>query len=178
MLNSHLPSVRCAFIIKQAENDRMLRDKILLRFNEAIDLSMIDQLKADADSIVKEYEDQSGYVDYGDAWSLKEKITDFLNDTTAVLIEKNEFLFAFELVNHIVLLLADLEMDDSDGIMGMLGDLCYQKWKEMMKKCSHEDKQSMSSWFNAHDPFREDGNGTASIIESFRIHELREELKL
>lgn len=45
--------------------------------------------------------------------SLKEKITDFLNDTTAVLIEKNEFLFAFELVNHIVLLLADLEMDDS-----------------------------------------------------------------
>lgn len=167
-----------AFIIKQAENDRMLRDKILLRFNEAIDLSMIDQLKADAESIVKEYEDQSGYVDYGDAWSLKEKITDFLNDTTAVLIEKNEFLFAFELVNHIVLLLADLEMDDSDGIMGMLGDLCYQKWKEMMKKCSHEDKQSMSSWFNAHDPFTEDGNGTASIIESFRIHELREELKL
>lgn len=167
-----------AFIIKQAENDRMLRDKILLYFNDSIDLSMTEQLKADAEYIVKEYEDQSGYVDYGDAWSLKEKITDFLNDTTAVLIGKNEVMAAFELVNHVVMLLADLEMDDSDGIMGMLGDLCYQKWKVMMEKCSSEDKQNMASWFAAHHPFTEDGNGIEDIIESFRINELCDEFKL
>lgn len=167
-----------AFIIKQAENDRILRQKILLHFTDTIDHSIMDRLHAEAEQIKEEFEDRSGYISYEDAWDFEERLSDFLYENISLLIGKNENMLAFELVNQVVDLLATVEIDDSDGIMTSLANQCYEKWTEILERCSPQEEQTMFSWFAKRSSSIQSDEWMAELIETFMMNEFHSRKQL
>ena len=48
------------------------------------------------------------------------------------MIDNEQYMSAFELMNYIFVLVGDVDMDDFDGVIGMLVAQIYQLWLELL----------------------------------------------
>ena len=57
---------------------------------------------------------------------------------------------AFEILSYIFVVVGNLDIDDSEGGTGMLGNDIYQMWAEIIEKAAPDNKRKMFKWFTSH----------------------------
>lgn len=129
-------------------------EKLLLRFHNTVNRQVtpedINNYMRQVDIIADRYLGRNRFIGYYEADGFISELEEILDEDVRRMIDNDNYLSAFEVMNHIFVLIGDVDMDDSDGGTGMLGDRIYQLWLELLDKVSPEEKKKMFEWFTAH----------------------------
>lgn len=66
------------------------------------------------------------------------------------MICNNKYMSAFEILSYIFVVVGNVDIDDSEGGTGMLGNDIYQLWAEIIETAAPDDKRKMFEWFTSH----------------------------
>ncbi len=102
------------------------------------------------DIITNRYLGREHFISYYEAGGFISELEDIISEDVRRMIDNGNYLSAFEVMNYIFVLIGDVDMDDSDGGIGMLADSIYQLWLELLAKVSPEEKRKMFGWFTSH----------------------------
>lgn len=150
------------------DNDLLLQ-RFLLREPESESRSLSEYEKL-VDSIIADHEDYDGYVDYYAAQDLTDDLLELSADIRT-MIERGEYLEAFELSYYICEQIDLTEMDDDGGI-SMLFEEMTGFWYEIADRVSPEEKDKLFE--SAVTYLDSDLNYLNEYIESFIYTAFRE----
>lgn len=102
------------------------------------------------DIIADRYLGRNRFISYYEADGFISELEEIIDEDVRRMIDNDNYLSAFEVMNYIFVLIGDVDMDDSDGGTGMLADRIYQLWLELLVKVSAEEKKQMFDWFTSH----------------------------
>ena len=140
----------CSFLVSVLAED----EKLLLRFHNMVNKQVIkDDINnyiRQIDIIANRYLGRENFISYYEADGFISELEDIIDEDIQYMIDNGNYLSAFEVMNYIFVLIGNVDMDDSDGGTGMLADMIYQLWLELLSKVSMEDKNKMFDWFTAH----------------------------
>ena len=129
-------------------------EKLLLRFHNTINKQVtredIDNYIRQVDIIADRYLGRNRFISYYEADGFISELEEIIDEDVRRMIDNDNYLSAFEVMNYIFVLIGDVDMDDSDGGTGMLADMIYQLWLELLVKVSAEEKKKMFDWFTSH----------------------------
>ena len=129
-------------------------EKLLLRFHNTINKQVtredIDNYIRQVDVIADRYLGRNQFISYYEADGFISDLDEIFDEDVRRMIDNDNYLSAFEVMNYIFVLIGDVDMDDSDGGTGMLADRIYQLWLELLVKVSAEEKKKMFDWFTSH----------------------------
>lgn len=129
-------------------------EKLLLRFHNTINKQVtredIDNYIRQVDIIADRYLGRNRFISYYEADGFISELEEIIDEDVRRMIDNDNYLSAFEVMNYIFVLMGDVDMDDSDGGTGMLADRIYQLWLELLVKVSAEEKKKMFDWFTSH----------------------------
>lgn len=121
------------------DNDLLLQ-RFLLREPESESRSLSEYEKL-VESIIADHEDHHGYVDYYEAQDLTDDLLELSADIRA-MIERGEYLDAFELSYYICEQIDGADIDDDGGI-SMLFEKMTDFWYEIADRITPEDKDKL-----------------------------------
>ena len=129
-------------------------EKLLLRFHNTINKPVtredINNYIRQVDIIADRYLGRNRFISYYEADGFISELEEIIDEDVRRMIDNDNYLSAFEVMNYIFVLIGDVDMDDSDGGTGMLADRIYQLWLELLVKVSPEEKKKMFDWFTSH----------------------------
>lgn len=129
-------------------------EKLLLRFHNSIHKHItkddINNYITQVDRITDRYLGRNRFITYYEADDFISELEEMIDKDVRRMIDNDNYLSAFEVMNYIFVLIGNVDMDDSDGGTGMLADRIYQLWLELLVKVSAEEKKKMFDWFTAH----------------------------
>lgn len=129
-------------------------EKLLLRFHNTINKQVkredIDNYIRQVDTIADRYLGKNRFISYYEANGFISELEEIIDEDVRRMIDNNNYLSAFEVMNYVFVLISNIDMDDSDGDIGMLADSIYQLWLELLVKVSTEEKKKMFDWFTSH----------------------------
>ena len=129
-------------------------EKMLLRFHNKINKQVtkedINNYIRQVDIIADRYLGRNRFISYYEADGFISELEEIIVEDVRRMIDYDNYLSAFEVMNYIFVLIGEVDMDDSDGGTGMLVDRIYQLWLEILVKVSAEEKRKMFDWFTSH----------------------------
>lgn len=141
--------VKSYLISALAENEKML-----LRFYSAVcggeQEEDVRPYTRQVDRIVRSYLGRNGYIEYHRADRFIMELGEILDNDVKRMMDSRHYRSAFQLMNHIFVLIGEVDMDDSDGGTGMLADKIYDLWTNLLDQVSADEKQNMFRWFTEH----------------------------
>ena len=135
--------------------DILMKDEhLLLSFRrtagENISETDMQRYLRQVDEIAYRYSGRGGFISYYDADGFISELERMLADDVNDMLDQNNYMCAFRLMNHIFETLGEVDMDDSAGGTAMLAEEIYDNWMRLLDHVSKQEKKEMFDWFAAH----------------------------
>ena len=102
------------------------------------------------DEIADRYLGRDHFINYYQAYDFMLELEEIIDKDVRRMIDNGSHISAFHVMNHIFVLLGNVDMDDSGGETSMLAEQIYQLWLELLTKVNAQDKRKMFIWFTTH----------------------------
>lgn len=139
-----------AFLVSVLAEDK----KLLLRFRNMINKCATNEDVEDyfeqIDEIADRYLGRDHFINYYQAYDFMLELEEIIDKDVRRMIDNGSHISAFHVMNHIFVLLGNVDMDDSGGETSMLAEQIYQLWLELLTKVNAQDKRKMFIWFTTH----------------------------
>ena len=139
-----------AFIVSVLAEDK----KLLLRFrnmvNKCATKEDVEDYFEQIDEIADRYLGRDHFINYYQAYDFMLELEEIIDKDVRRMIDNGSHISAFHVMNHIFVLLGNVDMDDSGGETSMLAEQIYQLWLELLTKVNAQDKRKMFIWFTTH----------------------------
>jgi hypothetical protein len=139
-----------AFLVSVLAEDK----KLLLRFRNMVNKCATNEDVEDyfeqIDEIAARYLGRDHFINYYQAYDFMLELEEIIDKDVRRMIDNGSHISAFHVMNHIFVLLGNVDMDDSGGETSMLAEQIYQLWLELLTKVNAQDKRKMFIWFTTH----------------------------
>lgn len=139
-----------AFLVSVLAEDK----KLLLRFRNMVNKCATNEDVEDyfeqIDEIADRYLGRDHFINYYQAYDFMLELEEIIDKDVRRMIDNGSNISAFHVMNHIFVLLGNVDMDDSGGETSMLAEQIYQLWLELFTKVNAQDKRKMFIWFTTH----------------------------
>ncbi len=139
-----------AFLVSVLAEDK----KLLLRFrnmvNKCATKEDVEDYFEQIDEIADRYLGRDHFINYYQAYDFMSELEEIIDKDVRRMIDNGSHISAFHVMNHIFVLLGNVDMDDSGGETSMLAEQIYQLWLELLTKVNAQDKRKMFIWFTTH----------------------------
>lgn len=139
-----------AFLVSVLAEDK----KLLLRFrnmvNKCATKEDVEDYFEQIDEIADRYLGRDHFINYYQAYDFMLELEEIIDKDVRRMIDNGSHISAFHVMNHIFVLLGNVDMDDSSGETSMLAEQIYQLWLELLTKVNAQDKRKMFIWFTTH----------------------------
>lgn len=139
-----------AFLVSVLAEDK----KLLLRFrnmvNKCATKEDVEDYFEQIDEIADRYLGRDHFINYYQAYDFMSELEEVIDKDVRRMIDNGSHISAFHVMNHIFVLLGNVDMDDSGGETSMLAEQIYQLWLELLTKVNAQDKRKMFIWFTTH----------------------------
>ncbi len=139
-----------AFLVSVLAEDK----KLLLRFrnmvNKCATKEDVEDYFEQIDEIADRYLGRDHFINYYQAYDFILELEEIIDKDVRRMIDNGSHISAFHVMNHIFVLLGNVDMDDSGGETSMLAEQIYQLWLELLTKVNAQDKRKMFIWFTTH----------------------------
>lgn len=139
-----------AFLVSVLAEDK----KLLLRFrnmvNKCATKEDVEDYFEQIDEIADRYLGRDHFINYYQAYDFMLELEEIIDKDVRRMIDNGSHIGAFHVMNHIFVLLGNVDMDDSGGETSMLAEQIYQLWLELLTKVNAQDKRKMFIWFTTH----------------------------
>lgn len=138
------------FLIRILQED----EKLFERFQSAaccgsssLDISGYEKK---VDRVIKGYLGRSGFIPYQEAGSFVNDMAAFLDSDVEMMLEDENYAQAFALSAFIFLKAGSVEIDDSDGGLGMLLERCADIWEQILECAGKKVRRQIFEWLTGH----------------------------
>lgn len=138
------------FLAAILENDEKLFHRFKLLVMSEISNEDVKQYKRQINLIFNRYSGRDKFIDYYHARGFISELEGFLNEDIQGLLKAKQYKETFELTNYLFLKVSKQAMDDSDGGIGLLTDICWGIWEDVLEYCGEKLKKEMFHWFVKH----------------------------
>ena len=139
-----------AFLVSVLAEDK----KLLLRFrnmvNKCATKEDVEDYFEQIDEIADRYLGRDHFINYYQAYDFMLELEEIIDKDVRRMIDNGSHISAFHVMNHIFVLLGNVDLDDSGGETSMLAEQIYQLWLELLTKVNAQDKRKMFIWFTTH----------------------------
>lgn len=139
-----------AFLVSVLAEDK----KLLLRFrnmvNKCATKEDVEDYFEQIDEIADRYLGRDHFINYYQTYDFMLELEEIIDKDVRRMIDNGSHISAFHVMNHIFVLLGNVDMDDSGGETSMLAEQIYQLWLELLTKVNAQDKRKMFIWFTTH----------------------------
>lgn len=139
-----------AFLVSVLAEDK----KLLLRFRNVVNKCAtkedVEDYFEQIDEIADRYLGRDHFINYYQAYDFMLELEEIIDKDVRRMIDNGSHISAFHVMNHIFVLLGNVDMDDSGGETSMLAEQIYQLWLELLTKVNAQDKRKMFIWFTTH----------------------------
>ena len=139
-----------AFLVSVLAEDK----KLLLRFrnmvNKCATKEDVEDYFEQIDEIADRYLGRDHFINYYQASDFMSELEEIIDKDVRRMIDNGSHISAFHVMNHMFVLLGNVDMDDSGGETSMLAEQIYQLWLELLTKVNAQDKRKMFTWFTTH----------------------------
>lgn len=139
-----------AFLVSVLAEDK----KLLLRFrnmvNKCATKEDVEDYFEQIDEIADRYLGRDHFINYYQAYDFMLELEEIIDKDVRRMIDNGSHISAFHVMNHIFVLLGNVDMDDAGGETSMLAEQIYQLWLELLTKVNAQDKRKMFIWFTTH----------------------------
>ena len=139
-----------AFLVSVLAEDK----KLLLRFRNMVNKCATNEDVEDyfeqIDEIADRYLGRDHFINYYQAYDFMLELEEIIDKDVRRMIDNGSHISAFHVMNHIFVLLGNVDMDYSGGETSMLAEQIYQLWLELLTKVNAQDKRKMFIWFTTH----------------------------
>lgn len=139
-----------AFLVSVLAEDK----KLLLRFrnmvNKCATKEDVEDYFEQIDEIADRYLGRDHFINYYQSYDFMLELEEIIDKDVRRMIDNGSHISAFHVMNHIFVLLGNVDMDDSGGETSMLAEQIYQLWLELLTKVNAQDKRKMFIWFTTH----------------------------
>lgn len=129
-----------AFLVSVLAEDK----KLLLRFrnmvNKCATKEDVEDYFEQIDEIADRYLGRDHFINYYQAYDFMLELEEIIDKDVRRMIDNGSHISAFHVMNHIFVLLGNVDMDDSGGETSMLAEQIYQLWLELLTKVNAQDK--------------------------------------
>lgn len=129
-------------------------EKLLARFlafaSPEISRADMEKYKKRVNAVIKKYLGREGFIPYQAANGFIAEMEAFLADDVQMMLENHKDAEAFELTSHIFMEAGKVDIDDSDGGLGMLMEQCTQIWDEVLRSADNKTERSIYNWIISH----------------------------
>lgn len=115
-----------------------------------ITMANLQEYQAEVEAIFEDYMDEDDFIDYNSASYFEEELATFIRQNNQQLIEQGHLKLCFELTTLIVVKLARLDIDDSDGELMMLADICQEDLQQLIDQADQALKRQIFEWLQQH----------------------------
>jgi len=129
-------------------------EKLLLRFRSIANKTMtsvdVHNYICQVDQITDRYLGRNHFISYYEAGDFVTELLELIDEDVCLMIENGNYLSAFAVMNHIFVMMGEVDMDDSDGGTSIVAGRIYHLWEVLVDKVSATDKRKMFNWFVDH----------------------------
>ncbi|MGN1317756.1 MAG: SWIM zinc finger domain-containing protein [Lachnospirales bacterium] len=135
IVNSADEGVVRAFLTDILKNSNRLFLKFKNMISTEVSREDVKKLKNEINCIIDSYSDRHGFIDYRSAWDFSCDILDIIiNDNINMFVDKGYLEESFDLVIYILKLVGNIDIDDSDGGIGMILSKCCDIIRHIISK--------------------------------------------
>lgn len=110
----------------------------------------MERYKNQVDATIEKYLGKERFISYQEASGFIREMEEFLGQDVRVMLDDGNDWEAFELTCHIFVGAGNVDMDDSNGGLGMLAGQCAEIWKEILGHADRDMQRKMYGWFTVH----------------------------
>lgn len=136
-----------AFLLEILQKDQGLAQRFIGKTQKSGTAGEIDPY-LQVNQIVDRYTDYSGFINYDRAFGFASDLSELLDTVAQQMIAEERYHEAFELTNTVFQTIGEVEIDDSNGEIGFLGNECYEIWQQILSLVDSDMKQKMFAWFS------------------------------
>lgn len=130
------------------KENRAYRDRISARYRKTpAGLNDIRRIGMILDSLAYDIGDRDGFIDWRSGFDYVEAFTECLTDNLEPMLDRGEYMTAFEVTKKAFAVLNHVEMDGSSGEHGMIASEIEGYWDRIVHMASEEEKDKIHSWF-------------------------------
>lgn len=129
-------------------------EKQLYSFNNIINKKTakgdVKSCMKQVDAIMRHYLGRKNFISYDETDDFISEIEEIIDEDVCGMMDKCDYMDAFELMNYIFVKIGNVPMDDSDGGTMAVADTIYDLWDELLEEVKPDEKREMFKWFVAH----------------------------
>lgn len=129
-------------------------EKMFLQFKQYMKMALspkdLDRYKEQVDTIIDQYTDRHGFINYNEANRLIDELYELLEAHVEMMITNHENISAFELTSYVFVTISQVDMDDSSGCLSVLAAYCNEIWQKLINQSDFETKKAFFKWFVEH----------------------------
>ena len=139
-----------AFLVSVLAEDKKLLRRFRNMVNKCATKEDVEDYFEQIDEIADRYLGRDHFINYYQAYDFMLELEEIIDKDVRRMIDNGSHISAFHVMNHIFVLLGNVDMDDSGGETSMLAEQIYQLWLELLTKVNAQDKRKMFIWFTTH----------------------------
>ena len=130
------------------EQDRQLCDRFYNKYRlQPTDKKEISRINGILDDLAYEYGDRSGFIDWYHGSDYVKGFLSCLDDYVRPMIDRGEYLSAFEVLKHAFYVVNTVEMDGSNGEHTDIAYYIEDLWSDILQKANPNERDEMHEWF-------------------------------
>ena len=128
-------------------NDEELEMRIINRYRSApFSRHDLEELEERLEDLAYIHGDR-GFIDWHQGYAYVSAFSDVLSDTVKPMIDRGQYMTAFNALGIAYEIANTVEMDGSNGEHDDLGYHIYEYWKDILSKASEAECDKMHDWF-------------------------------
>ncbi len=134
------------FLIQLLSKDELLLKKFRAFVSHEITKSDMQAYKKQVRGVVKKYLGWENVIPYQAASAFMNEMEAFLDDQVQTMLDDQNYAEAFELTSHVFMEAGGVDLDDSDGGLGMLMERCAEIWSEVLDCADARTERRIYDW--------------------------------
>ena len=141
---------------------------ILLHTEKRLPRSAATKWRRKLKDLENRYSDRSGFVDYYKASAFTDELEALMDSAIPDMIQADLLEEAFHRVCDVYLTATNVEMDDSDGGLGLLIGCCERYWEDILTHAGQDLSSKLYEWFSVQCDKEPYGFIEAIMLQAFR----------
>ena len=130
------------------KENRAYRDRISARYRKTpVGLGDARRIGMILDSLAYDIGGRDGFIDWREGFDYVEAFTECLIDNLEPMLDRGEYMTAFEVTKKAFAVLNHVEMDGSSGEHGMIASEIEGYWNRIIHMASEEERDKIHEWF-------------------------------
>lgn len=137
-----------SFVERMAVEHDDVHNELIAAYSPEIGAGELRRFQSELDDVIERNSDGCGFISYRNSYDFACDMESVLCRQCEALKKAKRFRLAMAVAQYVFLQLKDLAIDDSNGTIGEVAEMCCDIWRDVLPLCTMEEKKALFVWLH------------------------------